>query len=273
MLKIATCQMTSGIDLSKNLEEAESFIRKAAMEGCNLVCLPETFALMPRGRQDVLVFAENYGEGPIQARISSLAKNLGLWIIAGSIALFSDKKDHVTNTCLVYDPYGAVACRYDKIHLFSYHTEEERYDEGSLYTPGHEAKSFIIPLDNGTDIKIGLAICYDLRFPGLFRHLGSPDLIVIPSAFTETTGRAHWETLVRARAIENLCYVCAPAQAGSNPDGRSFWGHSMAVDCWGKILGEMGQDDNGVFITELDPRFIAQVRNNLPALNNRVFYD
>lgn len=273
MLKIATCQMTSGSNLYENLEEAERLIKRAAKSGCNLVCLPESFSLMPRGRQDVLASAEKMGEGLVQEKISSLAKNLGLWIVAGSIALFSEEKDHVTNTCLVYDPFGELACRYDKIHLFCYHNEQERYDESSLYSRGKDPMSFVLPLDNGTDIKVGLAICYDLRFPGLFRHLNTPDLIVIPSAFTATTGRAHWETLIRARAIENLCYVCAPAQAGITSDGRAFWGHSISVDCWSKVLGEMGASESGLIITELDPRFIEQVRDNLPALDNRVIYD
>lgn len=273
MLRIATCQMTSGPDAAANVLTAEALIRRAAKEGANLAALPEMFSVMSNNKKEILQTAETFGDGPIQRVMSNLAKSLGMWIVAGSIPLKTKDKDHVTNTCLVYDAFGQLAARYDKIHLFSYEGIHERYDESELYAPGHKPVSFTLPLENGTDVKIGLAICYDLRFPLLFRVQKEVDCFVMPSAFTTTTGKAHWEVLIRARAIENLSYVCAPAQAGRSSCGRAFWGHSLVADPWGNVIASLNGHETGVCFADVDPAFLRQVRASLPALNHRVVYE
>lgn len=272
MLNIATCQMTSGDDVWANMTIAESLVRSAAKNGSELVLLPEMFPIITEDRRQLLAVAENFGDGPIQQQISSLAKNLGLWICAGSLPLRAEN-DHITNSCLVYDPYGQVAARYDKIHLFSYESKTEKYNEAEIYKAGKRPCSFSLPLQNGTTLKVGLAICYDLRFPELFRSLGEQDLYLLPAAFTKTTGKAHWEILLRARAIENLAYVCASAQAGISSSGRGFWGHSMSIDPWGNVIEQLNENETGILYTTLDTRLINQVRTSLPALNHRVNYE
>ncbi len=174
----------------------------------------------------------------------------------------------VYNSCLVYDSEGEAVARYDKIHLFVYSGAEEHHDEADTYLAGDKAVSFPFPLQDGSSLRIGLGICYDLRFPEQFRDYGA-DLIVLPSAFTVKTGEAHWEVLLRARAIENLCYVAAPAQAGTNPQGRSFYGHSMFIDGWGTVKQSLGPTETGVVEGNLDPEFLRHIRTILPALNNR----
>ena len=221
----------------------------------------------------VLHAAERYQDGPVQKIMAGLAKSLGIWIAAGTIPLKSDDEHRVTNTMLVYDAFGQEAARYDKIHLFSYEGQQERYDESELYVGGHKTVSFNYPLENGLDIHIGLAVCYDLRFPQLFRRQTGVDCFLLPAAFTTNTGKAHWEVLLRARAIENLSYVVAAAQAGRSSCGRAFWGHSCAVDPWGTVVGSLNGHETGVCFTDVDPAFLRQVRALLPALNNRVKYE
>ncbi len=261
--------MTSGIDVKANLDTAEQLIKKAAKEGCNLVALPEMFAIMPRGAREALEHAEKFQNGFIQQKMSHLARTLGIWIAAGSIPLKSPVQNRVYNTCIVYDHFGTVACRYDKIHLFSFDNKVESHDEASIYLPGKKPAEFILPLDSGINVRVGLGICYDLRFPELFRSYDNPDLLIIPAAFTATTGKAHWKVLLRARAIENLCYVCAPAQGGQNPQGRIFYGHSMAVDCWGQVQAVMGPNETGLSISSLETAYIRKVRSILPATRNK----
>lgn len=273
MLRIATCQMTSGPDTAANLQTAEMLIRRAAREGANLVVLPELFSLVTGSSEEVLKNAETYQDGPIQSVMSALARSLGIWIAAGTLPLKSPEPNHVTNSLLVYDAFGQEAARYDKVHLFSYEGTNERYDESELYTPGHKPVSFTIPLDNGTDVRVGLAVCYDLRFPQLFRLQSGVDCFLLPAAFTTTTGKAHWEVLLRARAIENLSYVFASAQAGRCSCGRAFWGHSTAVDPWGTVIGQLNGHETGVLCSTVDTLFLRRVRESLPALNHRVEYE
>ena len=273
MLRIATCQMTSGPDIGANVQIAESLIRKAAREGANLALLPEMFTIMSNDPKDVLRLAEQYQDGPVQRIMSGLAKSLGIWIAAGTMPLKTDDPHRVTNTMLVYDAYGQEAARYDKIHLFSYEGQQERYDESELYVGGHKTVSFNFPLENGMDIRIGLAVCYDLRFPQLFRRQKDIDCFLLPAAFTTNTGKAHWEVLLRAGAIENLSYVVSAAQAGRSSCGRAFWGHSCAVDPWGTVISKLNGHETGVCFADVDPAFLRQVRALLPALNNRVEYD
>ena len=273
MLRIATCQMTSGPDIGANVQIAESLIRKAAREGANLALLPEMFTIMSNDPKDVLRLAEQYQDGPVQRIMSGLAKSLGIWIAAGTMPLKTDDPHRVTNTMLVYDAFGQEAARYDKSHLFSYEGQQERYDESELYVGGHKTVSFNLPLENGLDIRIGLAVCYDLRFPQLFRRQSGIDCFLLPAAFTTNTGKAHWEVLLRARAIENLSYVVSAAQAGRSSCGRAFWGHSCAVDPWGTVISKLNGHETGVCFADVDPVFLRQVRALLPALNNRVEYD
>ncbi len=272
MLKIATCQMTSGSDVQENLKKASSLIRQAALQGAELAILPEMFPLM--GDTDALFkIAEDYESGPIQEEIANVAKQNGITVVAGSIPLKSDTPDRIYNSSIVYDSFGGTLARYDKIHLFAYSHATESHDETQYFKPGTKPVHFSLPLVNGVTLKVGLAVCYDLRFPRLFRYMDTPDLIVLPSAFTVNTGRAHWELLLRARAVENLCYVAAAGQAGTNDSGRSFWGHSTIVDPWGNVVSKLDQTQTGVSIATVNPTLIAQVRATLPALLNRTEYD
>lgn len=272
MLRIATCQMTSGPDVGANLQIAESLVRKAAREGANVALLPEMFSVMSDNPKDVLDAAEHYQDGPVQKVMANLAKSLGIWIAAGTIPLKTPDPKRVSNSLLVYDAFGQEIVRYDKIHLFSYQGKQESYDEAGLYKGGDEPISFNFPLENGTDIRIGLAVCYDLRFPQLFRIQENIDCFLLPAAFTTNTGKAHWEVLLRARAIENLSYVFAAAQAGRSSCGRAFWGHSMAVDPWGTVIRQLNGHVTDLCVADVDPAFLRQVRGILPALNNRVVY-
>lgn len=268
MLKIACCQMTSGSDTVKNLEIAKNLVRKAALNGAQLAILPELFPIATTDKKELLAIAEEDNDGLIQNELRKWAKDFGI-TIAGSIALKSEEPDHIYNSCLVIDRFGNQLARYDKIHLFEYSTDHEQYKESDLYKAGKEPVHFILPLDNGIDVNVGLAICYDLRFPELFRCLGTPDLIILPAAFTATTGKAHWDILVRARAIENLCYFAAAGQAGLNDRGRRCWGHSCVINPWGQVLSELDEEEIGICYGMLDTNFITQVRTSLPAVKQR----
>jgi nitrilase len=210
---------------------------------------------------------EKEGSGPIQQFLSSTAKKMDVWIVAGSIPLQSETKDKVYNACMVYDNKGKLIARYNKIHLFGLNLGNEKYHEESTIVPGSQVVTVDSPFG-----KIGLSICYDLRFPELYRAMGEVDLILIPAAFTETTGKAHWETLIRARAIENLCYVLAPAQGGYHASGRETHGDSMIVDPWGVVLDRLPRG-SGVVIASMNLDYQASLRKSLPTLKHRTIFN
>jgi nitrilase len=246
-----------------NLAVADELIAEAAARGARMVALPEYFALMSADETARVRLREHEGCGPIQDFLSGIAARHGIWIVGGTLPLMADDPDKTRNTTLVFDDCGNQVARYDKIHLFGYKRDEEHYDEAASIEPGRHVVCFDSPAG-----RVGLAVCYDLRFPELFRAMGKVDLIVLPAAFTYTTGQAHWETLLRARAIENQCYLAAAAQGGVHPHGRRTWGHSMIVDPWGDILARR-PEGAGMAIAELDPTMLVTVRRCLPALDNR----
>lgn len=263
IVKIAGIQMASGPNVSANLSEAERLIEIAADQGARLVALPEYFAIIGLKDTDKVAAAEKEGSGPIQRFLSKTAKKFGIWIIGGSIPLESSKPGKVRNSTLVFDDKGKQVARYDKIHLFGLDLGNEHYHEEKTIEPGDQITVVETPFG-----KIGLSICYDLRFPELFRAMGEVDIIVVPSAFTETTGKAHWESLIRARAIENLCYVLAPAQGGYHASGRETHGNSIIVDPWGVILDRLPRG-SGVVIASMNAGYQASLRSSLPALKHR----
>lgn len=263
IVRIAGIQMASGPSVSANLSEAERLVEIAVNQGAKLVALPEYFAIMGIKEQDKVSAREKEGSGPIQRFLSKLAKKHQIWIIGGSVPLESNVKDKVRNACLVYDDKGKQVARYDKIHLFGLDLGAEHFREENTIEPGDQ----VVVLDTPFG-RIGLSICYDLRFPELYRAMGQVDLIVVPSAFTETTGKAHWETLIRARAIENMSYVLAPAQGGYHLSGRETHGNSMVVDPWGTVLDRLPRG-SGVVIASMNAGYQASLRNSLPALKHR----
>jgi nitrilase len=262
--RVAAVQMVSGMALEANLEAAARGIAEAAEEGAELVVLPEYFCLMGKTDRDKIALREAFGSGPIQSFLSGEAKRHGLWLVGGTLPLAAETADKVRNAALVFDPQGRCVARYDKIHLFGFDSGKERYAEHETIEAGSELRRFEPPCG-----PAGLAICYDLRFPELFRALGEVNLIVLPAAFTHTTGEAHWEILLRARAIENQCYLLAAAQGGVHENGRRTWGHSMLVDPWGEVLACLPQGE-GVVSGLVDTERIAQIRSSLPALRHRV---
>jgi deaminated glutathione amidase len=267
IVKIAGIQMASGPNVSANLSEAERLIKIATEQGAKLIVLPEYFAIMGIKDTDKVKVGEKEGSGPIQQFLSSTAKKMDVWIVAGSIPLQSETKDKVYNACMVYDNTGKLVARYNKIHLFGLNLGNEKYHEESTIVPGNQVVTVDSPFG-----KIGLSICYDLRFPELYRAMGEVDLILIPAAFTETTGKAHWETLIRARAIENLCYVLAPAQGGYHASGRETHGDSMIVDPWGVVLDRLPRG-SGVVIASMNLDYQASLRKSLPALQHRTIFN
>lgn len=264
--KVTAVQMVSAASVDRNLIVAEKWIARAVEEGTQLVVLPEYFCLMGHHETDKLAVAENEGSGPIQQFLSEMACKHNIYISAGSIPLISPDERRVFNTQLVYNPKGLQIARYDKIHLFSFARGEESYDESRAILAGDRVARLETP-----DITLGLSICYDLRFPELYREMGQVDLILVPSAFTYTTGRAHWELLLRARAIENQCYVLAPAQGGRHENGRRTWGHSMLIDPWGDIL-EVLPEHEGIVSGTIEPSRLMEVRQSLPALAHRTLF-
>jgi predicted amidohydrolase len=263
IIKIAAIQMASGPQVSANLNEAERLIEVAANQGAKLVALPEYFAIMGLKETDKVAVREEEGKGPIQAFLSKMAKKHKIWLIGGSVPLSSNFPNKVRNSCLVYDDKGKQVARYDKIHLFGLDLGNEHYHEEKTIESGNQIQVVDTPFG-----KIGLSICYDLRFPELYRAMGEVNMIVVPAAFTDTTGKAHWETLIRARAIENLCYVIAPAQGGYHLSGRETHGNSMIVDPWGVILDRLPRG-SGVVIATMNPQYQASLRKSLPALKHR----
>jgi nitrilase len=264
IIKIAAIQMASGPYVAANLSEAERLIEVAANQGAKLVALPEYFALMGFKETDKVAAREEEGKGPIQQFLKSMAKKHKIWLIGGSVPLVSNFPNKVRNSCLVYDDQGQQVARYDKIHLFGLNLGNEQYHEEKTIESGDVIKVVDTPFG-----KIGLSICYDLRFPELYRAMKDVNIIVVPSAFTDTTGKAHWETLVRARAIENLSYVMAPAQGGYHLSGRETHGNSMIVDPWGVVLDRLPRG-SGVVIAAMNPKYQASLRASLPALKHRI---
>ena len=264
-MKIAAVQMVSTPDVQRNLEAAARLLAQAAAAGATLAALPEYFCLMGRRDDDKLAVAEAPGDGPIQRFLSEQARQHGLWLVGGTLPLRSAGTERVRNSSLAFAPDGSLAARYDKMHLFAFDNGCERFDEGRVLEPGAQP----VALQAGP-LRVGLSVCYDLRFPELYRALMQPpcDLLCVPAAFTYTTGQAHWELLLRARAVENQCVVLAPAQGGRHENGRRTWGHSMIVDPWGEVLALQAEGE-GVVLAELDAARRDEVRTQLPALRHR----
>lgn len=269
MTIIAAIQMSSGPEVGGNLVTAGRLLEEAAARGAVLAGLPENFSIMGRKEADKIAVAEADGAGPIQEFLSSTARRLKLWIIGGTIPLRSPVAGRSAAACLVYDSAGERRARYDKIHLFDTKVpdKDEQYRESATIAPGREPVVVDTPAG-----RVGLAVCYDMRFPELFRQLSAKgaELLSLPSAFTVPTGRAHWETLLRARAIENLCFVLAPAQSGVHANGRETYGDTLIVDFWGGVLSRLPQGA-GVVTAQLDRAKQADVRQTFPALSHRVF--
>jgi predicted amidohydrolase len=266
-LNIASIQMVSTPDLSENLETASRLIGAAANAGAQVAVLPEYFCLMGLKDTDKVNARESYRSGPIQERLSAIAKENNIYLIAGTIPLEASDPQKVLNTTLVFDPQGQTIGRYDKIHLFGFQTQTERYQESETIEAGNEPGLLKIAID-GQEWVFGLSICYDLRFPELYRALGQVDCHVIPAAFTYTTGKDHWEILLRARAIENQCYVLASAQGGTHLNQRRTWGHSMLIDPWGEVLADLPEGE-GFISGVLCKDKLNDVRSKLPALVHR----
>ena len=267
MTCVAAIQMVSSADVGRNLATAGELLRQAREKGARVAALPENFAYMGLAESDRLAVAEEEGAGPIQDSIAELARSLGLWIVAGTVPLRVAGEPRTAAACLVYDAAGRRVARYDKIHLFDVAIpgRGERYQESATVRPGSQCVCVDTPAG-----RLGLAVCYDVRFPELFRRLldDGAEWFCLPSAFTAPTGRAHWETLLRARAIENLCHVVAPAQSGFHDNGRETHGDSMIVDCWGRVLARLPRG-SGVVVGEIDLVRQRELRQNFPCVDHR----
>lgn len=266
-LKVASIQMVSTPNLQENLSTASRLIAAAAADGAQLAVLPEYFCLMGLKDTDKVTARECIGSGPIQEQLSQIAMQNKLHLVAGTIPLEAKDSNKVLNTTLVFDPTGQQIARYDKIHLFGFQTETERYQESETIEAGNEPGVLKISVD-GDDWTFGLSICYDLRFPELYRTLGTVDCHIIPAAFTYTTGKDHWEILLRARAIENQSYVLASAQGGKHQNQRRTWGNSMLIDPWGEVLTNLPEGE-GFISGVLCKDKLNEVRSKLPALAHR----
>lgn len=266
-LNVAAVQMISGPRVADNLREAGRLVAEAVAGGAQLVALPEYFPLIGATDAARLAAREAYGSGPIQDWLAQTARQHGIWLFGGSIPLAGHDSAKLLNSTLVFNPAGECVGRYDKIHLFAFEKGQERYCEAETIEAGPVAPVVVeTPL-----AKVGLSICYDLRFPELYRAMHkrgqTPDLILVPAAFTETTGRAHWEILLRARAIENQCYVLAIGQGGRHENGRETHGNSMLIDPWGTVLSRLDKG-NGVVAGELSAARLDEIRSSLPALQH-----
>jgi deaminated glutathione amidase len=270
-LVVAAVQMVSSPDVQANLDAARELLAQAAAQGAELAVLPEYFCLMGHRDSDKLAVREPFGDGPVQRFLADAAREHGLWLVGGTLPLRSTDDQRVRNTTLVYSPAGECVARYDKIHLFRFDNGRERYDESRVIEPGVEPVVFELPSRSGRSWRIGLSVCYDLRFPELYRRLSAAgaEMLLVPSAFTHTTGQAHWETLLRARAIENLAWVIAPAQGGTHENGRRTWGHTLVVDPWGTVMACRDEDGHGVLVARLDEERQRHLRTQLPALEHR----
>jgi deaminated glutathione amidase len=263
---IAAVQMRAGPEVFVNLKEAARLIDIAVTKGAKLVALPEYFCIMGMRDSDKVVLREEEGSGPIQDFLSKTAKSHGIWLVGGSVPLVSSRPDKVKNSCLVYDDSGKQVARYDKIHLFNLKSGEEHYAEEETIEAGTNVVTLESPFG-----RIGLSICYDLRFPELYRSMEKVDIILAPSAFTSFTGKAHWEVLVRARAIENMAYMIAPAQSGRHINGNETYGDSMIVDPWGVILDHLPKGP-GVVLANINRSYQKNLQNSLPALKHRTLH-
>ncbi|BBF85893.1 predicted amidohydrolase [Aquitalea magnusonii] len=260
----AAVQMVSGTDVAANLARAAALVAEAAAGGAAFVVLPEYFCLMGRQDGDKVAICEDAGHGPLQSALAAMARDNKVWLAAGTIPLRSPQPGKVFNSTLVFDPDGVVQARYDKIHLFGYTGNGERYCESDSILAGKQP----VKVDIGL-AQVACGICYDLRFPELFRQLAPFDVMILPAAFTAATGEAHWEVLMRARAIENQCFVIASGQGGRHENGRKTHGQSMIIDPWGRILAQQASGE-GVVLAEIDPELLHSVRSGLPALAHRV---
>ncbi len=267
MSTVAAIQMTSGHSVEDNLEAAAKLLREAKEAGAELACLPENFSFIGLKDADKLAVAEADGAGPIQQFLSATARALGIWILGGTTVIKGDSARRVSNTSLLLDAQGKRVARYDKIHLFDVAIpgRNEQYLESNHVTPGHKVVVADTPVG-----RLGLSVCYDMRFPELYRELVArgAQWLAMPAAFTVPTGRAHWETLLRARAIENLCYVVAPAQWGTHSSGRETYGDTLIVDYWGQVLSRL-PSGIGVITAQFDLGRQAETRARFPALENR----
>jgi len=266
-LKIAAIQMVSTASLQENLETAGKLIRAAAQDRAQVAVLPEYFCMMGLKDTDKVNAREAFGSGPIQEQLAEFAEEHGIYLVAGTIPLAANDPNKVLNTTLVFNPDGQRISRYDKIHLFGFQTSTERYQESETIEAGEKPSIVKITVD-GVDWTFGLSICYDLRFPELYRALGPVDCHIIPAAFTYTTGKDHWEILLRARAIENQCYVLASAQGGTHQNQRRTWGNTMLIDPWGSVLNTLPEGE-GFISGILSKDKLNEVRSKLPALAHR----
>ena len=261
----AAIQLVSGDDLAANLARAEAWVAEAAAAGAQLVALPEYFYLMPEHDSARLALAEPFGHGPLQQRMAALAARHGVWLLAGTLPLQGSQPQRFHNSSLLYGPQGQCVARYDKLHLFGFDDGHERYAEADTMQPGDAITSADTPWGS-----LRLSVCYDLRFPELYRQAPAPVLISVPAAFTHTTGQAHWELLLRARAVENLAFVIAPGQGGVHPGGKRTFGHSMIIDPWGQVLACHATGE-GMAVATLDTHRQQTWRTRLPALQHRRF--
>lgn len=264
-IALAAIQMVSGTNVDENLLAAERLINRCVAKGSEFVLLPEFFAVLAGSTIDPPEFSEDYGDGPIQVWASDIARSNRIWLCAGTISIRADDGGRPYNACILFDPQGSICARYDKMHLFKFQRKQEQYEEANIIRAGDQPVSCQAPFGH-----LGFSVCYDLRFPELYRRMMSPnplDLIVVPAAFTETTGQAHWQILLRARAIENQCYVIAAAQGGKHPNGRRTHGESMIIDPWGEIL-DLKKKGAGWVMATLRHQRIAEVRQKLPALGS-----
>ncbi|TCP11626.1 nitrilase [Crenobacter luteus] len=262
--RAAAVQLVSGADPSANLGRAAHWVDEAARQGARLVVLPEYFGVMGHKETDKVGLAEAFGAGPMQDALAAMARDNAVWLVGGTVPLVSPESGKVYNSTLLYNPEGERVARYDKIHLFGFSGLGENYCESNTIVAGTE------PLKAATELgEIAFGVCYDLRFPELFRALAPFDVMVLPAAFTATTGEAHWEPLIRARAIENQCYLIASAQGGLHENGRRTHGHSMIVDPWGRVLAELPEGE-GVILADIQINTLQSVRTRLPALAHRV---
>lgn len=276
-MKVAAIQMVSSARLADNLARAGELIAEAARGGAELVVLPEYFCLLGQRDTDKLAIQERFGHGPIQQFLELAAREHGVWLVGGTLPLTVEElpdgraAGRVFNSSLAFAPDGRCVARYDKMHLFRFDNGTERYDEARVLQAGALPQMFELPSRDGHVWRVGLSVCYDLRFAELYRHYAAQgaDLLLVPSAFTFGTGQAHWELLLRARAIENLAGVVAAAQGGLHENGRRTWGHAMVVDSWGVVVGCRDLEGAGVVIADLDPEQLSRYRAQLPALEHR----
>lgn len=271
MSRVAAVQMNSSSFVQDNLDRAKGLIGQAVEAGSSLVVLPENFALMPAREEDRLEVAERPGIGPIQEFLSGQAADIGIWLVGGTFPMFVNDGKKLSATSLMFDPRGQQIARYDKIHLFDVSvSESEAYRESDFFEGGGiDSENFVcIDTPFGT---VGLTICYDVRFPELYRRLSALGVTVftVPSAFTATTGQAHWQVLLRARAIENQAYVIAPGQRGTHDNGRETHGHSMIIDPWGRVTGELTDEPEGVVIADIERDKLESIRRHFPSLKHR----